>query len=130
MSDEHKYGFGICPDEPQETFVRIAISCPGFFISFEATQERSSRVLEYMMKEALESKKELEESKHLPQTHTDLLPCPKCNMIPETRNWHTYCPKCGREAAFGETPFECEKIWNAMILAQTNAELTRGANKP
>jgi len=56
-----------------------------------------------------------------------LLDCPTCGTQPETRNWHTYCPKCGREAAFGETPWECEQIWNAMIAGQSNNQAHRSA---
>ena len=49
-----------------------------------------------------------------------LLACPTCDIEPETQQWHTYCPKCGIEAAFGETPDECEANWNKMISGQAN----------
>lgn len=43
--------------------------------------------------------------------------CPNCGIPPETRQWHTYCPKCGMESEFGETPDDCETNWNKLIAA-------------
>ena len=48
-----------------------------------------------------------------------LLACPTCGIQPETRQWHTYCPHCGREAEFGETPEKCEANWNKMIASES-----------
>jgi len=52
---------------------------------------------------------------------SDLLGCPTCGIKPETRQWHTYCPKCGLESAFGETPEKCKSIWNIMVAGHPNA---------
>lgn len=47
-----------------------------------------------------------------------LSPCPECGTMPETRQWHTYCPKCGLEAGFGDTPEQCEANWQAMVASR------------
>lgn len=69
------------------------------------------------------------ESANRRSTASGLLACPTCGVQPETRNWHTYCPKCGKEAAFGETPWECEQIWNAMVARQDEPATPNGGTQ-
>jgi hypothetical protein len=51
-----------------------------------------------------------------------LLDCPNCGIQPETRQWHTYCPKCGLESAFGETPQQCEDNWNSSMKSKMKTQ--------
>lgn len=49
------------------------------------------------------------------------IPCPKCNLVPETRKmegclgFSTECPRCGGLCAFGNTEDDSRRCWNRCV---------------
>ena len=51
-------------DAKPQSFAKLEIAWPGFYLRFEGTQQRVNRVMQYMLREAIQAEREAQERRN------------------------------------------------------------------